>query len=63
LVEKFAPDAVNTEGDKPVVDSTKITETDIDAYLQYIIPKLANPSDDFIASDNITRETFALAVI
>jgi len=61
LVQKFAPHAVDIQWDKPIVDSTKITETDIDVYLQYIIPKLA--TDDFITSDKVDKDSFALAVI
>ncbi len=62
LVEKFAPDAVTTDSDKKkTVDVSKITEANIDGYLQYIVPKLTN--DDFISSDKVDKDTFALAVI
>lgn len=62
MVEKFAPDAVTTDSDKKkTVDVSKITEANIDGYLQYIVPKLTN--DDFISSDKVDKDTFALAVI
>lgn len=62
MVEKFAPDAVETDSNKKkTVDASKITEANIDTYLQDIIPKLAK--DDFISSDKVDKDAFALAVI
>ncbi len=61
VVQKFAPAAIITEGEKNIVDVSKITDTDIDTYLQYIIPKLA--ADDFITSDKVDKNSFTLAVI
>ena len=65
MVAKFAPNAIITQNWKNIVDTTKITDKDafVDMYLKYIIPVLANPEKDFITSDKIDSNNFALAVI
>jgi hypothetical protein len=66
MVVKFAPEIIITENDKSVVDITKITGNEdafVDTYLKYIIPLLADPSDDFITSKKIDTNSFALAVM
>jgi len=61
VVAKFAPAAIITENDTSTVDVTKITDANIDIYLKDIIPKLI--ADDFITSDKVDKDSFALAVI
>ena len=65
MVAKFAPEFVTAEADKNIVDVSKITDknTFVDQYLMYIIPLLADPSDDFISSKKIDKDSFALAVM
>jgi hypothetical protein len=66
MVSKFAPEAVTTVNDKSVVDMTKITGSEdsfVDTYLKYIIPLLADSTDDFITSKNVDQNSFALAVM
>jgi len=66
MVGKFAPAAVITKDGKSVVDMTQITGKEdlfIDTYLKYIISLLADPNDDFIQSQNIDTNSFALAVM
>lgn len=60
VVQTFAPHAIT---DQNTVDVSKITETDIDTYLKNIIPQLADPKKDFIQSDKVDQDWFALAVI
>lgn len=66
MVAKFAPQAIVSGGDQSTVDMTKVKENKgsfVDEYLKYIIPLLADPSDDFITSQNIDQNSFVLAVI
>jgi hypothetical protein len=66
MVAKFAPQAIVSGGDQATVDMTKVKENKdsfVDAYLKYIIPLLADPSDDFITSQNIDQNSFVLAAI
>jgi hypothetical protein len=66
MVAKFAPEFILTENNTQTIDSNKITtnkDTFIDSYLKYIIPLLADPSDDFISSKNIDQNSFILAVM
>ncbi|MCX6824316.1 MAG: GDSL-type esterase/lipase family protein [candidate division SR1 bacterium] len=66
MVAKFAPGLVTTENDKSTIDMTQITGKEdifVDEYLKYIIPLLADSTDDFITSKNIDQNSFALAVI
>jgi len=66
MVAKFAPEAVITENNTSTVDIHKIKDNKdvfVDTYLKYIIPLLADPSDDFIHSKNIDDKSFALAII
>lgn len=63
VVQKFAPHAIIVENDENKVDSSKITDQDIDMYLKDIIPQLADTKKDFILSNNIDQDAFALAVI
>jgi hypothetical protein len=66
MVAKFAPEAVITENKKSIVDMTKILgkkDSFVDTYLKYIIPLLADSTDDFITSKNIDKDSFALAVM
>ncbi|HMS90673.1 MAG TPA: hypothetical protein PKC87_00415, partial [Candidatus Absconditabacterales bacterium] len=57
MVAKFAPETLITQNDISIVDITKIGDKDVfvDTYLKYIIPLLADPSDDFITSKNIDQ--------
>ena len=65
MVAKFAPETLITQNDISIVDITKIGDKDVfvDTYLKYIIPLLADPSDDFITSKNIDQNSFALAIM
>jgi len=66
MVAKFAPGLVTTENDKSTIDMTQITwkeDAFVDEYLKYIIPLLADSTDDFITSTNVDQNSFALAVI
>lgn len=65
MVAKFAPEAIITENGKNIVDISKIDDKNVfvDTYLKYIIPLLADPTDDFITSKKVDKNSFALAVI
>jgi len=66
MVAKFAPGLVTTEGKTSTVDVTQINwkeDAFVDDYLKYIIPLLADSTDDFITSKNVDKDSFALAVI
>lgn len=66
MVAKFAPEIIITENNLPVIDMTKIKDNKddfVDRYLKYIIPLLSDPSDDFITSSKIDKDSFVLATI
>ena len=66
MVAKFAPALVTTENDISTIDMSQITwkeDAFVDEYLKYIIPLLADSTDDFITSPNVDENSFALAVI
>lgn len=65
MVAKFAPETIFTQNNVSRVDISKITDKDvfIDKYLHYIIPLLADPSDDFMSSKNIDKNSFIIAVM
>lgn len=66
MVAKFAPGLVTIKNKESIIDMTQITgkeEEFIDQYLKYIIPLLADPTDDFITSKKIDKSSFVLALI
>ncbi len=65
IVNAFANYAIVSDDTGEHVDIHKITDKNafVDQYLMYIIPLLADPSDDFILSKNIDKNSFALAVM
>lgn len=61
ILQKYARDAVTGDWKNKIIDTSKITEENIDTYLKTIIPKLIE--DDFITSKKVDQNTFALAVM
>lgn len=61
IIKKYAPEAVTGDWENKIIDTSKITEENIDTYLKDIIPKLIK--DDFITSKKVDQNTFALAVM
>lgn len=66
MVAKFAPEFLTPENNVNSVDMAKVKGNEdafVETYLKYIIPLLADPSDNFITSKQVDKDSFALAVL